>query len=532
MKKRAKSASTNIESCDPEIVVHITYPLRETDIKVSACARYAETGILVEKIRTQTMTAKTRKDITNVQNYLVERINIEIKKVNNKSKGKKCNEQRDQLDANNLMVSVFNDVVDSGIQIGKWRTGDDSTQSKALAYFRNNILPIIMNCESADDFTEVDNATLFEALVGKALDNKNSIGDPRRADAKARNHFFEARLIYSYMRDLNSSLPNLVLLDYGRAEAIKREQVKYCPIEVHREYELRVIDLIHKDPRMARAAAIYDSGGLRSAESAAVTAVDIIDMGDFIVLVVQTQEKGGRRCPYLKREASYRMVVLDDFGTYVVRECNKLIGPETDDGIAPVETAKLCAWVKQALLDSGYTNEMLHAAFADMKYHPERDNKGKVIPEVTSYILRRLRMTIAYSILGYSKEDIDYTFAHVNKMSPQKRRSYKTPEKQRILYEKTKRYCILPEISRNPRYCPVELYPGYTGDINPFNICEFKNTSNKRIKVKLSCTGSVVGESITLYSNGTIVSSTPASCSMPDCPSNDIIGIIPDQKKA
>ena len=483
------------------IKAHITYPEKKGKVTLSGYLIDAKTGIRIDGISTVRRTASSSAEIEIAIGYVV---NALISKYNPVKKVDRGMRLADKLDESSEIVQAYKQLKESQRQVNNWA---DSTQTAAMAYFERNVLPEIQYCTVPEDFSADDCNRLRELLREDSLADARSRKSLKNADAGANQHLYEARVIYSELLDLNPSLPELEFLCVGRMRRAQVEQIKALPATVQRSFRGCVEEIVNDDPKLARAATIMESCALRTSEAAAVTENEIDDYGEFIVVNVLYREHKGGRVPQLKSKHGYRRVVADDWGCYMIRLCNSIIGPE-DASDPPVLASDLSRSVKDALICSGCDEQYIREANRTMQDNPEFDEFGNPYADTMAYILRRNRASIWKNICGLSQKEIDYLLGHKPLVDTKVKFNINDIDLLRTWHKKMARFDLSPEVSTNPEHCPVDLKVGVEASLLPYQKIRLRNSNNSPIRVSLFIKTMEGGETISIITSGDVSSKT------------------------
>ncbi len=493
-----KDVDTRLEG----IRVHLTWPNKDNNITVIGTAIHAIDGIRVDGIQPIRHNAKTKEDIEFAQNVVVNKITEKIE-FSQRNKAMSSN-GKNTLSFESLMVKVFLELFgpdiddkrrDNAHNIYPWAR---STQKAYVVYFYRNILPKIQECEVESDFTVVEKEDLIKELAQIALKRMERKDDIDEARVIAVSHMNDADRIYSEMRYHEPSLPPIDLRCDVQRRRKKTEQLKRLPFIIHKKFRELVEAAIAEEPYMARAAILMDSAGARSGEAAATWSGWHIDYGEYMVVKILSQEEKGKRIDRLKSKDSYRCVVLDEWGTVMVRKCNDVIGHEKLTEDTPLIDTDLSAWIRTKLREAGCTDDYLREAYADMETNPEYNADGKPIRDIAAHICRRNRASIWRNYCGYTQDELDYCLGHRNLKKRFEKDNPLAEESFKMLAQKNSRYDMYPESSISPKHRPISLSQGKSIEIVPFDEVRLCNTSEQCILVKIDALATEAGEVIML----------------------------------
>ena len=497
-----KDVDTRLEG----IRVHLTWPNKDNNITVIGTAIHASDGIRVDGIQPIRHNAKTKEDIEFAQSVVVNKITEKIE-LKQRQKAMAPYEGK-HISYKSLLVKTFLDLfgadidtsrIDNAHIIHPWAP---STQKACVTYFFRNILPQIQDTEIKSDFSAVEKEDLIKCLTQKALKRMENKEDIEEARNIAVRHMNDADRIYSEMRYHEPSLPAIDLRCDVKRRRKKTEQLKRLPFLIHKKFREIIEAAISKEPYIARAAILMDSAGARSGEAAATWSGWHIDYGEYMVVKILSQEEKGKRIDRLKSKDAYRCVVLDEWGTVMVRKCNNIIGKEALTEESPIIDTALSAWVRSKLREAGCTDDYLREAYMDMELNPEYTADGKPIRDIAAHICRRNRASIWRNYCGYTQEELDYCLGHKNVKKRFEKENPLAEETFKALAQKNAHYDMYPEISSSPKHRPVSLSQGKSIEIAPFDEVRVHNASEERMIVKIDVLAMEAGEAIVLDTPG------------------------------
>lgn len=472
------------------------YPLTVTGYPIDKECKKIAGGKLVRR------TAHSDKELDEVIQEVVKTVEKSMKKSG--ASVKKVPVANGFLDQESPWVKGFNEIEANKEDYFSWAP---TTMKNYFAYFRLNILPRIQHCHEEGDFSDDMLDELKKDLLEKSLSNKNSYGNAVRANAKIVTMIEAAQKIIDAIRDGHPELPEIQLAVKDlKIKVIQTEQLKLLPFNVILNFREQVEEILETKPKLARAAAIMESGALRTGEAAAASQEDTIDCNGVVVIKVCAQDNNGLRDSRLKTEAAYRVVILDKWGSEIVLRANELIGPE-DELHSPLAEAELSSWVKNALFNAGVDKDAFRTLLPEWTKNPDRDSNGiPIVADVTAYCLRRSRVTIWEHICGISREIIDYMIGH-------SRKYLKNTKRIHILDP-----VFLQAVARQVLRFDLDAWthPDYNGEmisiednspppIIPMDVTTIVNHTDRPIHLKLKVTAAEPGETITITSKSEIV---------------------------
>ena len=157
----------------------------------------------------------------------------------------------------------------------------------------------------------------------KAEKAKNARSNGRAVDlaASTRADLAAADIIYRFVRDAypDLGLPELALAPFRKGFGVRKEQEKSLPEPVRQKLCRYVETRWRQEPRLCYALTLMLCGGLRTAEAAGARPGKIEYAEAYGVVKVHAQEKEGKIDKILKRDSSYRGVVLGCWGCNILR---------------------------------------------------------------------------------------------------------------------------------------------------------------------------------------------------------------------
>lgn len=484
-----------------DIFVHVTWTVEDGNyVTVLRAYPVYKGGIRVDGYKVLKRKAHSKAEIDIVKDQLKNAFMQQMKR-KPKSEGTAARKGV-RLDESTPMVTAFRILEKSEMLDNRWKS---TTKYQYLTYFERHILPIIQFCEVPSDFGQRELEELQQALVDDILHHGNSNGILDNAVGGANEHLQQARTIYEFMRTINPFLPEIRILRETKAIRVRSEQPKSLPNSVVIGLRKEIETLLETNPILARAAAIMHSGGPRTSESAAVIQSDMVVNEDFVLLVVDYQEQDGKRVPSLKKDASHRRVVLDEWGSVIVKRANQLIGPEPEADDAPITAKELSEWIKVTLNKLGCGEEYWTSAIKDMGSNPEYDKSGAPSTDVAAYILRRDAESRWANICGLSKEEQDIQLGHKRYTKGKKRLRLTDPNVYKTIAKKLRRYN---PGSLTDAPCEIfNLYHGIDEKLIPFGEYKLANTSCEPLKLTVIMKNAEPGDSIVMQTNGRIIES-------------------------
>lgn len=371
------------------------------------------------------------------------------------------------------------------------------TQNSFLAIFSSQVAPLLVPYASGEkEFLPSDLDDIVEKMQKKKGKNAHSNG--RIADLTASTYadLAAADIIYQFMRNTfrDLELPAISLTPPNRRRTgARREQQKSLPESVRQELCRYVDAHWQQEPRFCYGLTLMLCGGLRTAEAAGTRPEGIEEEYEkcYGVVKVHAQEKDGKIDRKLKREDSYRGVVIGTWACTILRRCVAEIcktAPDWEnDENAPVCKAQdLSAWVYSRLCECGLSEAYMAAARKNYEEDVACAADGQPIEDFTAYILRRDWASRARNICGYTSIEIDQQLGHRVTIPKSKRPNLKTAAEQKKLAGKAERYVYCPKITMNPRYRAVALEVGACEVIPTYGAVGYRNNSDSPMLVTLS----------------------------------------------
>lgn len=472
--------------------IRITYPPgRDSDFTLQAYA-LDENSYRVDKCKRIRRKVKHAEALDTTIIFAKNAIETQLDKILRVEKPRE--EKKPHLDT--AMRKAFDAVLRLGSFYLPW---GEAYSRNVLTYSRRNIIPWCDDNNVEERFTAVEKIDLQQYLAEKIMSHGKFKGSCEDALIGAAIHMNAFDQLYQLMRSIDPSLPDVSFGIKLKTSRAKVEQTKMLSITCHRKFRFNVCKNIKSKPKHARGAALMDNG-LRSGEASAITKDLMRQVGDIIVVWVLYQEYLGDKSDVLKTEDSYRLVVLDEWGSMVVKRCNQLITEE--DTVytkkAPIIDTVLSAWVKELLYASGVEEELFIEAHNSELKHLRYDSEGKPILDAAAHILRRNRASIQCNICGFSAIEREVFIGHKKKAN---RYSYDNPKWDTTIYRiavKNSLYDLNTEISSNPIHRPIELTKGKKGEVFPFPKYRFRNNSNNYLELKIDMLSCEPGEAMSI----------------------------------
>lgn len=372
------------------------------------------------------------------------------------------------------------------------------TQGGYLSIFGSQIVPLLQPYVSGEkNFLPSDLEGIATALKLKKAQHSRSNGRQSDLEVSTYTDLAAADVIYQFIRGAypDLGLPELHLTPTSRkGMGARKEQEKSLPESVRQKLCRYVEAHWAQEPRLCYALTLMLCGGLRTAEAAGTRPEKIEHNATYAIVKVHAQEKGGKIDKILKRDSSYRGVIIGCWASNILRQCTDEIrrnDPDWEkDETAPVCLAQnLSAWVLARLHECGLSEAFLedaHKCFAGDVYF---DKDGKLVEDFCAYILRRDWASRARNICGYTSLEIDQQLGHKVTVPKSKRPNLKLAAEQKKLAIKVERYVYSPAETQNPEYAPIPLDAGVRWGIPTYTNVKYCNSSDKPMLVTVTFGG-------------------------------------------
>lgn len=475
-----------------DCMAHITWP--DQDAPTLTGTIVSSTGVPLTEYSRVVRNAMSRDEIPYVQTHILNTLSENFKPHAHAPK------THGIAPSHTPMELAFNQVIASDAL--RWKSSGN------VSYFRNNVLPRIKHCVYPSDFTSEDLHIMISELEKKSLGNPNSYGRPENAEANVHNHLVAADTIFSHMRIIDPSLPNLQLCRPSiKKKRYNEEMQKHLPVSAILILRKLIWDYISISPHYARSLGIMLSAGLRPAEAAAIIGSDIISSEIMTCIAISAQETDGERDYDLKTPAAYRTIPLDSWTCNLLKKTNAIIGKESSNDSLKVSKLKLSKIAKEMLEKAGLSNDFFIVAEEDMKRNPVPDINGNPMTNVTAYVLRRNVASIWGNYVGLSKDQVDYLLGHERHTTGAEHFDDKNPGAMLELSKVINHFDIEKALKKEP-YITIPLIAEKTVTISPSNAPEYLNTTDQTMLIEGLVTVAEAGESINIKSTGTIISHT------------------------
>lgn len=468
---------------DPNIVVHITGAPNNGIIKVSGYP-------VVKGVPFQDMKITRIAHSNNEANIIFAEIVTSLEYKLNVKRDRKEYKKRCNQPLAGPYSDAFFDINNPLNFVDLWA---ESTSLQRLKWFELNILPYVDSLENEDDLNLDD---LFEIIIKKTGSNKKTIR--KNIYKVAADHLRDAQIIHDRMRRNKRYLPDFKFSLDVKYEGQINEKIKSLPFAIVLKFRKAIEDLIEEDPLMARTVAIMEAGGARTAEAAAPNKIS--DYGEFILVSIRNQIKNKKKNPGLKTVDSYRTVLLDDWGAYIIRKSEeKMIALGVDLG-SYIDPDKVSAFIKKLLIECGLDETAVQLWRQEMM----KDICGEE-NDVSAYILRRNRANVWAHFCGYTKEEIDYQLGHSPKFDWKPSVDWGDIATYTRLAKKLVRYDLSSEVSNSFRYKPIQITCEQKMQIDNNPEVGMVNCSAERVLVRINVSTSEPGKNIFAKTTGVII---------------------------
>ena len=209
------------------------------------------------------------------------------------------------------------------------------TQGGYLSIFGSQIVPLLQPYITDEKaFVPCDLDGVVAALKTKKAQHSRSNGSQSDLEVSTYTDLAAADVIYQFIRGVypDLGLPELHLTPTSRkGMGARKEQEKSLPESV-RQKLCRYVDAhwAH-EPRFCYALTLMLCGGLRTAEAAGTRPEKIEHNATYAIVKVHAQEKGGKIDTILKRDSSYRGVIIGCWASSILRQCTDEIQKNDPD---------------------------------------------------------------------------------------------------------------------------------------------------------------------------------------------------------
>lgn len=484
MLKHNKKVTVEVPTSDPEIQAHIT--IKPTKTGGAILTGYPMQTSPKCKLDTKT-TRRTAKSIHNVElNIRDIAAVIEAKYKNDnlpKVERKKKSEDNDSI--SKKLKAIKNELIvpeNYTKYIPKrWAA---STTEAAVNFLICSIAPAMDQrgnniCE--EDMLKIK-AELVKHAAGsargkKAKDGTRNPKSPETVESGLEDRYRRAGIVYQWVLEYHPELelPAVEFVKSQKAKKISPEKAKAIPDDIRVRLANLIVMLCAMGVSLAFGVALEFFCGLRVSEAAAPLIGDLILITDdptFLYgkyFVKYQLDSHGKRTLYLKRDASKRYVPLTSTMVRIVQtriEQLKAAGfsdeqisrtPFVSYADTPnqfVDQQKLADFAKKLLVMAGCNAEYIEEATKMMYRHPERDENGNPILDVTSHLCRR---DFATRMKGHcSALELDAILGHENPGNNGK--DYASNDTMRRLAREAEvSFVFDTDLTQNPAFQPIQL---------------------------------------------------------------------------
>ncbi len=377
------------------------------------------------------------------------------------------------------------------------------TQRSYLTVFKSQIAPLLLPYVRGEkEFLPPDLDALQEKLQAKKAQNLRSRCDGITLSTNVRVDLAAADKIYRYLR---SAYPDLMLPELDlepesrRGLSARAEQCKALPEPVRQAFFRAIEQEINADPAIAAGACLMVSGGLRTAEAAAVTPSSV----NCAEVYVAFSAHGMVRTPCLKNDNAYRVAILPRWGVEILERCFaalEAVHPHwyKDESCALCDPAELSAWVIKTLRRCGCSTDYLESAKAEYERWVTRDRSGRPIETADAYVLRRDWATRARCICGLTALEIDMLMGHENPTPYAARPDFTLSNVCFDLSAKLGRYIYSTTLTDHPRYSPQVVHHGDDLSLVAYPVQRIVNGGSTPLVLRISVESAEPGESVAI----------------------------------
>ena len=396
-----------------------------------------------------------------------------------------------------------------------WMPG---TFSKYCAYFMNTFLKL---ADTYGPGINISNMTdFYDTLVNECMSSKNSRGDENRC-RKTVSHSLQACLtIYNSIHAMHSEypLPELNFLKVCAGSENNTEQVKALPLEIRIRFVYCLYRLASRGCAIAFAAAAMYYMGLRTSEAVGVIMGDLLPFGntndgqlsidpagnvpDHGSYRVTRQVKNGTPTDFLKNENAYRTVPYSsEFSAFVRLRLQSLIDagltyeqavlvPFASPGDLPgswCRSSDVSSFGVELLMLCGLKECEIQNAVISQREQPDPLADGGDAIDITTYVMRRSRVSTSLSVCGFPTKILDQIVGH-------KRRSGECMDDVDFnsgdVAEKYAKYMerdvTLPMLSSNPGFSDCRLSGNARVSLSGFQKYEFTAEEDVEVEIHIS----------------------------------------------
>lgn len=482
--KKKESVTVEVPTSDPNLLAHIR-------IKPNGTGGAKLTGYPMQaspKVKKDDKTMqRTAKSINNIDLHIRSLASSIEDRYKKRQKGvrQKILKSNGTITIVDKLRSIEEELLEPGNYIEytskRWAL---STTEATVKYLICSIAPAMDRY--GDDICEEDMKKIKEELIAHAAasargkvakDGTRNPKDIEIVESGFENRFRRAGIIYKWVLEHR---PELKLPDVEFIKSLKEkkhtaEKAKALPEHIRVRLANLIFLLCSMGVSLAFGVALEFFCGLRVGEAAAPLIGELILITNDTSFIygkyyVQFQiDDKGNRTPYLKREASKRYVPLTSAMVRIVQmriDQLKAAGFSDDqiikmpfvaynnDPMQFVAKDKLAEFAKSLLIMAGCSAEYLEEAAKMMYIHPEYDEQGKALLDITSHLCRR---DYATRMKGHcSALELDEILGHENPGNSGK--DYASDDTMRRLAREAEvSFVFDTNLTQNPAFQPIQM---------------------------------------------------------------------------
>ncbi len=451
----------------PDVTAIVTAThTKQGNIRLRGQLRNAATGAVLEK---GTSIATSPEETLIRAQALVVRLVQKQKKRNEKT--------AKTLTGTAIFSSAYDGLTDNEKMELCPATWGETTRRQALTYFERTALPILDTYGGS--ITQADADDILEIVRKKAFANTRRGESESITEAKVRQHAVEFNRLYPMFRLTvgEELLPELKLPVPYRQRMIRSEHTKALPLVV----QVKQIALYYRlaSNGLMLGAVLMKLGGLRTAEACGLRYRDIELFEDYAVIWVLRQLKDDELSNDLKRDDSYRPVIVPRLAVDLLQvriEYLVSLGYQRDqidempvvsrwdDPTQWAQKGDLSGFIREILKLLGMTDDDWDAVGETMRKEKDLDESNKPITDPSAYLERRNSCSMNISVCGIDS-DLEDCLAgrkiYCGSIKAEQIDNYihnkdKWPE----IAAKLERLVLDPNHTANPLYRPIPLRKG------------------------------------------------------------------------
>ena len=278
------------------------------------------------------------------------------------------------------------------------------------------MLPILDTYGSS--LTQADADDILEMIRKKAFANTRRGESESVTEAKVRQHAVDFNKLYTMFRmAVGEDLPELKLPVPYRQKTIRNEHTKALPLAVQVQQVALYFRLISNG--LTLGAALMKLGGLRTAEACGLRFCDVEVFEDYAVVWVLKQLKNDGLSNELKRDNSYRPVIVPRLAVdllqariehlmslgYTREQINVMpVVSRWDEPTQWAQRGDLSGFIREILGLLGMTAADWDAVGETMRKEKDRDENNKPITDPSAYLERRNSCSMNISVCGIDSD--------------------------------------------------------------------------------------------------------------------------------